>query len=115
VSGLFIELYLDEDVDVLVAELVRARGFSVTTTREANQLGKDDLSQLAYAVKLQKTFFTHNRMDFETLAQTYFTTGQAHHGIIIAARHDVYELVRRVLVILNHVTADEMENQLRYI
>jgi len=27
VTRTFIELYLDEDVDVLVAELVRARGF----------------------------------------------------------------------------------------
>ena len=34
-SRLFIELYLDEDVDVLVADLVRARGFKVTTTQEA--------------------------------------------------------------------------------
>ena len=32
-SGLFIELYLDEDVDVLVADLVRARGFDVVTRR----------------------------------------------------------------------------------
>jgi len=29
----FIELYLDEDVDVLLAELLRARGFKVTTTQ----------------------------------------------------------------------------------
>ena len=43
----FIELYLDEDVDVLVAELVRARGFSVTTTRDAGQLGNTDAEQLA--------------------------------------------------------------------
>lgn len=28
-SRLFIDLYLDEDVDVLVAELVQARGFEV--------------------------------------------------------------------------------------
>ncbi len=28
-NQLFIELYLDEDVDVLIADLVRARGFKV--------------------------------------------------------------------------------------
>lgn len=32
-SQLFIALYLDEDVDVLVARLIRARGFSATTAR----------------------------------------------------------------------------------
>jgi hypothetical protein len=115
VSRLFIELYLDEDVDVLVADLLRARGFAVITTREVGQLGNDDAAQLAYAVTEQKTFFTHNRADFEALAQSYFMAGQRHHGIVIAVRHDPYELVRRTLVILNQVTADEMENQLRYI
>lgn len=49
------------------------------------------------------------------LAQTYFAAGQPHHGIIIAVRHEPYELVRRLLVILNHVTADEIQDQLRYI
>lgn len=38
----FIELYLDEDVDVLLAELLRARGFKVTTTQESRQLGATD-------------------------------------------------------------------------
>jgi hypothetical protein len=115
VSRLFIELYLDEDVDVLLAELLRDRGFVAITTREAGQLGVDDTAQLAYAVSQQKTFFTHNRADFEALAQTYFRAGQSHYGIIIATRHDRYQLARRALVILNQVTADELENQLRYI
>jgi hypothetical protein len=35
VSRLFIALYLDEDVSVLVAELLRARGFTTQTTQEA--------------------------------------------------------------------------------
>ncbi len=30
-TNLFIDLYLDEDVSVLVADLVRARGFSALT------------------------------------------------------------------------------------
>jgi predicted nuclease of predicted toxin-antitoxin system len=115
VSRLFIELYLDEDVDVLLADLIRARGFTVVTTHDANQLGADDAAQLAYAASQQKTFFTHNRADFEALAQTYFTTGQPHYGIIVAVRRDPYELARRLLVVLNRVTAGEMHNQLRYI
>jgi predicted nuclease of predicted toxin-antitoxin system len=114
-SRLFVELYLDEDVDVLLADLVRARGFTVVTTRDANQLGADDAAQLAYAASRQKTFMTHNRADFEALAQTYFSSGQPHWGIIIAVRRDPYELARRLLVMLNRVSAEEMRNQLRYI
>jgi len=41
-SRLFIELYLDEDVDVLIADLIRARGFKSSTTQEAGQKGKQD-------------------------------------------------------------------------
>lgn len=67
---LFIELYLDEDVDILVTDLLPARGFTVVTTREASQLGKDDASQLGYAVAHEYAFLTHNRADFEALART---------------------------------------------
>jgi predicted nuclease of predicted toxin-antitoxin system len=67
VTNLFIELYLDEDVSVLVADLVRARGFTALTTREAGQLHASDTEQLAYAVSRHKTFLTHNRADFEAL------------------------------------------------
>jgi hypothetical protein len=38
-NRLFIELYLDEDVDVFIADLVRARGFKAITTQEAGQIG----------------------------------------------------------------------------
>ena len=114
-TNLFIELYLDEDVSVLVADLVRARGFFALTTREAGQLHMSDDDQLAYAVAQRKTLLTHNRADFEALAQTYFATRQTHYGIIIAVRHPPHEIVRRLLLILNQVTADEMQDQLRYI
>ena len=114
-NRLFVELYLDEDVDVLVAELVRARGFKSTTTREAEQIQNNDAEQLVYAVKQQATLLTHNRVHFEALAEEYFAAGKTHYGIIIAVRRPVYELVRRLLIILNHVSADEMQNQMRYI
>jgi predicted nuclease of predicted toxin-antitoxin system len=114
-STLFLELYLDEDVDVLLSDLIRARGFAATTTREAGNLHADDSNQLLYAVQHQKTFLTHNRVDFETLATTYFREQKTHYGIIIATRHPPHEIARRLLIILNQVTADEMINQLVYI
>ena len=113
-TRLFIELYLDEDMDVLVADLVRARGFQVTTTQEAGQVSNSDAEQLAYVVSQEKTLLTHNRVDFETLARQYFAAGQMHYGIIIAMRRLPYEIAGRLLTLLNHVTADEVENQLRY-
>jgi len=114
-SRLFIELYLDEDVSVLVAELLRARGFSVQTTREAGQTGVADGEQLTYAVSRRRALLTHNRDDFARLALEYFAVGRSHYGIIVAVRRPPHEIVRRLLVILNQTTSDEMENQVMYI
>ena len=114
-SRLFIELYLDEDVDVLIAQLLRARGFVVVTTQEAGQFHNNDAEQSAYAVRQHKTLLTHNRVDFEALAQTYFAAGQPHDGIIVSVRRPPRDIARRLLRILNAVTAEEMQNQMRYI
>lgn len=114
-TRLFAELYLDEDVSVLVATLLRARGFRATTTQEAGLLGRDDAYQLAHAVSLRAVFLTHNRADFESLAREYFVAGQAHYGIIIAVRRPVREMARRLMLLLNRTTADEFENQILYV
>lgn len=114
-SRLFIELYLDEDVSVLIADLLRSRGFVATTTQEAGNLGCADSRQLEYAANHRKALLTHNRADFELLAQKYFSEGRPHSGIVIAVRRSPIEIARRLLRILNSVTSDEMENQIRYV
>ncbi len=63
--GRFIKCYLDEDVDVLIAELLKARGFQVITTRDAGRLGVNEFDQLSYAVAHGCTLVTHNRSDFK--------------------------------------------------
>jgi predicted nuclease of predicted toxin-antitoxin system len=114
-SSLFIELYLDEDVDVLVASLLLAHGFSALTAIQAGQLHRTDREQLEYAISQRKVLLTHNRADFEILALSYFARGEPHYGIIFAVRRSTYEIVNRLLIVLNQVTADEMQNQVRYI
>lgn len=66
-SSIFICLYLDEDVNVLVADLLQARGFDVITARDAGQLHATDAEQLAFVVNQARTLVTHNRTDFEEL------------------------------------------------
>jgi predicted nuclease of predicted toxin-antitoxin system len=115
VKGLFIELYLDEDVTVLLASLLQAHGFDVETARGANQLGRTDEEQLAFAAEKNRAIVTHNRADFEALAQAYYEAGRTYYGIIIVVRRSPYESLRRLLVILDEITAIEMQNQLVYI
>ncbi len=90
---IFIHVYLDEDVDVLVASLLRPRGFEATTAQQAGQLGKTDAEQLGYAVSQQAAILTHNRIDFENLAREYFEQERIHYGIIVAVRNPYQEVV----------------------
>ena len=114
-SRLFIRLYLDEDVDVLVATLLRARGFDAVTTLEAGNLRRHDDEQLAFAAAQGIALLTHNRVDFENLAREWLAAGKHHAGILIAVRRAPHDIARRLLAILNNVTADEMDDQVRYI
>jgi predicted nuclease of predicted toxin-antitoxin system len=94
---------------------LKARGFDAITARDAGQLQISDEEQLAYAISQERTLVTHNRTDFEELILDYFNTEQTHYGVIYAVRRSPQEIAQRLMVILNHVTADEMENQVRYI
>jgi predicted nuclease of predicted toxin-antitoxin system len=112
---LFIEIYLDEDVNVLIATLIRSRGFAVKTTPETGNLGRTDIEQFEFAKSQKFALLTHNRVDFEKIAQEHFESNKTHYGLIIAARHPPREIVQRLLKILNTFTADEMKNQIIYI
>ncbi len=112
---LFIELYLDEDVSVLLAKILQARGFNAITALDSEMLAKDDPEQLAFAVSQGRCILTHNRKHFEELHSQYMESKLTHSGIIIANRRSVYELLSRILAILNELTADEMVNNLIYI
>lgn len=114
-SRLFSELYIDEDVSVLLTKLLRSRGFVITSTQEAGMLGCSDEEQLAHAARQRKALLTHNRVHFEALVQQYHATGRTHSGVIIAVRRSPYEMLQRLLRLLDQLTADEMENQIYYI
>jgi len=112
---LFATIYTDEDVSRLVATLLKARGFDVTTTSEQGMLSQSDSQQLAYAASVERCLLTHNRVDFERLHLEYMTEGRQHSGIIVAPQKNAYEIAQRVAILLNTLTADEIANQLLYV
>ena len=48
---IFASLYLDEDMNNMVATLLRSRGIDAVTVQKSDMLGKSDQEQLAYAAK----------------------------------------------------------------
>ncbi|MHB2020608.1 MAG: DUF5615 family PIN-like protein [Candidatus Xenobia bacterium] len=114
-EGLFISLYLDEDVDVKLANLLRARGYDAITTRDASNLNAEDSAQLDWATQQGRAIMTHNRVDYENLAKVYWGSGRRHCGIIIAPQGTPHELLERLVLLLDERTAEDAENLLLYI
>ena len=107
-------LYCDEDVSVVLAAMLRARGFPVTTTRDAGHLGRNDEDQLQVAADADRILLTHNRADFERLHRHWLESGRRHAGIIIARRRLPGELTERLGRFLGRLAPDDFTNQLCY-
>lgn len=108
-------LYLDEDVSVVVAAILVARGFVAVTVRDSQQLGRTDSEQLAFAADSNSVLLTHNRVDFERLHRECVESGRPHAGIIIARRRSPGELAARVGRLISRLGADELRRQLFYV
>lgn len=108
-----VNLYLDENIHILLASLLRSRNIKVTTALESNMLGKSDKDQLEYTIQTKAALVTHNRADFENLFQEYIEKGKSFPGIIILIRRDVYRMAQLLSRFVS--THEDIENQLWYI
>lgn len=112
---LFIRLYLDEDVHKRVAHGLRLRNFDVVSAHETGRWGLGDTEQLAYATTSERAFFTFNTADYVRLHTDWVSGNRPHYGIIVSDQLPIGETIRRLLRLLNRVTADEMRNQLYWL
>lgn len=115
---LFIALYTDEDVTSDLAPALRRRGYTVESAAEAGNIGVSDEAQLTYAASRGMAILTYNAQDFIPLARDWHSVGREHSGIVISeqfSQRQFGELLRRVLRLLDSVTADEMYNQIVFL
>ncbi len=107
-ASFFIRLYLDEDVHKRVAAALRLRHFDVISAHEIDRLGANDDVQLQFAAENNRALFTFNTMHYLHLHQAWLQEHKAHAGIIVSDQLPMGETIRRLLNLLNHVTADEI-------
>lgn len=110
-----LKLHLNEHLSPRLAEQLRKYGFDVTSTLELSMVEADDDEQLAYAASDQRAMVTFNHKDFAVRHERYLAEGKEHWGIILSTEETIDVLRRRLLRLLNTVSADELKNQIRWL
>jgi hypothetical protein len=98
-----------------LAAQLRQYGFDVTSTVEMDLIAADDDAQLAYAASSQRAIVTFNHKDFALRHIQYVEEGQDHWGIVLSTEETMDVLRRRLLRLLNTLTAEELKNQMRWL
>jgi len=117
-ARLCVALYTDADVSTDLASALRRRGYPAHSAAEAGNLTLSDEAQLRYATDHGMAILTYNAQDFIPVARAWYLAGREHPGIILSeqfSQRQFGELLRRVLQLLNHVTAEEMHNQIVFL
>ena len=109
------KLYLNEHLSPRLAEQLRQHGFDVASTSEAGKGETDDDEQLAYAASEQRALVTFNHKDFAVRHERYAAESKDHWGIILSTEETVDVLRRRLLRLLNTLTAEELKNKIRWL
>jgi hypothetical protein len=110
---LYIALYTDADVNGRLAGEIRAKGFDAVSAYEVGNGGLNDPEQFEIAINQKRAIVTHNARDFEPLFREYAFAGKVHFGLIVSEKLPVGEMLRRLLSLLDLVSADEMKNGFR--
>src|SRR5260370_14609748 len=107
-----VRFHLDEHISTSVAAGLRRRAIDVTTTAEAGLMGADDGAQLAFAASHGRVMVTHDA-DFLRL----HSAGTIHSGIsyCVAGALPVGELLRRLILIYDLLSAEEMGNRIEFL
>lgn len=112
---LYVAIYADADFRGTVVAQIRLHGYDVVYAPELGHSHWKDEQHLVYAAADNRALLTHNAKDFEPLYRAGWEAGWKHSGIIVAPQWETGELMRRLLKLLNTVTADEMINNYKHL
>ena len=113
-----VRLYMDEDAgEIAVVQGLRARGFDVLTTVEADRCGTTDSEQLSFAVQQGRAIYTFNVGDFARLHHEHLAQGASHCGMIFLPdqRCSIGEKIRRLAALISRMSSEEMINRMTYL
>ena len=104
-----LKLYLDEDVNPLIAGILRDRGFQAISAHEEDHGGISDMMQLQIAAHMSAALVTHNIRDF---CRIHKDLNGNHTGIILANQDPFGVLLRKLLHLLSCRSPKDCEGAL---
>lgn len=107
-----VRYYLDENVQVVIAEQLTRRGIDVLTVRDLGLLGDEDINHLQRATELGRVLCTHDA-DYVEMA----VSGVEHAGIVIGKqyKHTIGDWVNFLELVHGVYEAEEMRNLVEYV
>jgi len=112
------DLYLDNDVSLRLAPLLRAAGHRVTTTRELGLAAATDDVQLLIAARRSWVLVTSNRRDFRLLHDAWRTWPEAfgmvlpaHPGILVLEHAPAAEQFQALEALVTEAPASVVEGE----
>jgi predicted nuclease of predicted toxin-antitoxin system len=93
-----LKIYLEEDVNPLLARVLRERSFEAVSAHEAGHRALSDQELLIEASRRGCALLTHNIRDFLRL---HAALSGAHAGIILANQQPFSELLKKTLRLLH--------------
>ena len=107
-----LKFYLDENVQIVIAEQLKRRDIGAVTAHDLDALGDTDESHLARATEKGYVFCTHDA-DFVAMA----SVGTEHGGIVFGQQdqHGIGDWVRGLVRLHTTKSAEEMRNHVEYL
>jgi hypothetical protein len=107
-----LRFYLDENLQVAIAEQLKRRGIEAFTVRDLGALGSEDTHHLIRATEMNCVLCTFDT-DYVQLANS----DVEHAGIIIGQpeKHWIGQWVKGLSLYHTIYTAEEMRNRLEYL
>jgi len=103
--------YINESVNIAVAEGLKRRGVKVITARDSGNLGLSDEEQFEYARKENLVIITHDD-DFLSLAMD-----REHKGIVFVhqQKYSIGDLIRKLKLLWDVVEQKDMKNHVEFL
>lgn len=112
-----IRIYLDEDaMSRSLINALRSRGVDVIVAADVGMRRRSDAEHLAYASTEGLVLFSFNTNHYMALHTSLLEQGQSHAGLILSGQdYSIGEMMRRILRIVAHLSAEEMKDRVEFL